>query len=151
MQALKWSKCKFMESNVEYLGHILNGKSLHPSDQKVEAIIDFSASHMKLNFIITLKYSTAMEYLWKIYGLFMLWKPMYTLLKKESPWKWRAQCEEAFVKSKRFLIQSETVVPYDATKPLRLACDTYPFAVVAIVSQRESPLASHMLETIMQK
>lgn len=67
---------------------------------------------------------------------------MYTLLKKESPWKWRAQCEEAVVKSKRFLIQSETVVPYDATKPLKLACDTYPFAVVAIVSHalEEKPI-----------
>lgn len=75
----------------------------------------------------------------------MLLKPMYTRLKKESPWKWRAQCEEAFCKIQNI----------DATKPLRLACDAYPFAVVAVISHamEEKPLAyaSHMLKTIMQK
>lgn len=50
-----------MESNAEYLGQILKSEGLHPSDQQVEAILDFS--HMKLNWILTLKCSTAMEYL----------------------------------------------------------------------------------------
>lgn len=85
----------------------------------------------------------------------MLLKPMYTWLNKDSPLKWRAQCEEAFAKSKRFLIQSETVVLYDATKPLRLACDAYPFAIVAVISHpmEEKPIAyaSHMLKTTVQK
>ena len=37
---LKKSKCTFEVSSVEYLGHIIDAKGLHPSEAKVRAIRD---------------------------------------------------------------------------------------------------------------
>ena len=36
--SLKKSKCVFMTTSVEYLGHVIDAKGLHPSSSKVKAI-----------------------------------------------------------------------------------------------------------------
>ena len=35
---LKRSKCSFLRSRIEYLGHIIDGEGLHPTDEMIEAI-----------------------------------------------------------------------------------------------------------------
>ena len=35
---LKKSKCRFLESSVDYLGHIIDAEGLHTSPTKIEAI-----------------------------------------------------------------------------------------------------------------
>ena len=36
----KKSKCAFMKSNVQYLGHVIDVDGLHPTNDKVKAIMD---------------------------------------------------------------------------------------------------------------
>ena len=36
--SLKKSKCVFMTTSVEYLGHVIDANGLHPSSSKVKAI-----------------------------------------------------------------------------------------------------------------
>ena len=39
---LKMSKCKFLKSEIEYLGHLISGKGISPMKHKVKAISDLA-------------------------------------------------------------------------------------------------------------
>ena len=42
---LKLEKCAFMLPNIKYLGHTISADSLHPSQDKVRAIVDAPVPH----------------------------------------------------------------------------------------------------------
>lgn len=128
----KRAKCKFMESKVEYLGHIVDSEGLHPTDDKVDALVKgpspTNVSELR-SFLGLLNY----------YGRFLkdlstLLHHLHLLLKKESSWKWTSECEKAFAMSKTLLLESKVVVHYDTKKPVRLACDASPYGVGAVIS-----------------
>lgn len=62
--------------------------------------------------------------------------PLHTLLRKELNWTWGCEQEEAFVKSKKLLQSSATLVHYDPTEPLILACDASLYGVGAVLSHK---------------
>lgn len=141
---VKRAKCKFMESRVEYLGHIVDSEGLHPTDEKVEALVrapsPTNVSELR-SFLGLLNYYGRF-----LKGLSTLLQPLHALLKKESPWKWTPECEDAFTKTKRLLLKSKVVVHYDTRKPVRLACDASPYGVGAVISHimedgKEKPIA----------
>jgi len=141
---VKRAKCKFMESRVEYLGHMVDSEGLHPTKEKVEAILNAprptNESELR-SFIGLLNY----------YGRFIknlssLLQPLYALLKKDRPWKWTAECDQVFKKATNQLLESTAVVHYDTKKPMRLACDASPYGVGAVISHimengEEKPIA----------
>ncbi|UYV67323.1 K02A2.6-like, partial [Cordylochernes scorpioides] len=64
-------------------------------------------------------------------------EPLHRLLNKRNCWKWKEVEDRAFREAKN-LIQSDLVLtPYDARKPLVLACDASPFGVGAVLSHVE--------------
>lgn len=127
---VKRAKCRFMESKVEYLGHTMDSESLHPTDEKVDAIVKApsptNVSELR-PFLGLLNY-----YACFLRSLSTLLQPPYSLLKKESEWRWTPKWEEVFTKTKRLLLESQLVVHYDTKKPLRLACDASPYDVGAV-------------------
>ena len=44
--------------------------------------------------------------------------PLRNLLKKDTPWKWSKDEEDAFVAAKELILNSQTLVHYDHTLPL---------------------------------
>ena len=112
---VKRSKCKFMTDNVEYLGHIGDSEGLHPTEEKVKAIVNATNVTELRSFLGPLNY----------YGRFMKnlsmqLRPLHELLKRESVWKWTSECEAVFKSAKDHLLQSTIVVHYDTKKPLKL-------------------------------
>ena len=72
--------------------------------------------------------------------------PLHDLLQKDRPWMWTEECGSVFVKSKQQLQESSLLVHYDLKKPLRLACDAFPYGAGALNSHvvedgSEKPLA----------
>ena len=59
--------------------------------------------------------------------------PLDNLLKRNVPWRWKTE-EEAFVNAKKLLLDSKTLVRYDDSMPLYLACDASSYGAGAVLS-----------------
>ena len=115
---VKKSKCQFAEKEVQYLGHRIDAEGLHPMKDKVRAIKDAkmpkSVSESKTFLGIVTCYHRFIS---------NMFAPLYDLLKKNKPWKWTCECEDAVDKVKAHLSSEQVLVHYDTTKPLPLATD----------------------------
>ena len=105
---VKRSKCEFMRSSVNYLGHKIDADGLHPLSDKIEAIAKAPApsSVQELR-----SYLGILTY----YGKFLpnlstTLHPLYELLKKDVPWSWGSAESKAFAASKDLLNFSLTMI-----------------------------------------
>ena len=131
---LKKEKCVYMVPEVEYLSHKINSEGLQPSDSKVAAIVEApppkNVSELKA-FLGMVNY----------YGKFLpnlstMLAPLYRLLRKETPWQWRGEQQQAFDEVKKLLQSPNLLVHFDGDKPIVLACDASPYGVGAVLSHR---------------
>ena len=152
---LKREKCAFMLPEVEYLGHSISARGLHPLASKVRAIADAptpsNVSQLK-SFLGMLNY----------YGRFLpdlatLLAPLYALLQSARKWSWEEPQEKAFNQAKKLLTTSELLTHFDPKKSVILSCDASPYGVGAILSHQmddgsERPIsfASRTLSTAEQ-
>ena len=129
---LNQQKCKFKRSSVTYLGYTIDGEGLHPTEEKLRAIRDAPRP----------KDVTALK---SFLGLIMFYSrflqnhatvlaPLNNLLRKDVKWKWTQAEEKAFQKAKKLLLNSRTLVPYDDSLPLYLACDASSYGAGAVLS-----------------
>ena len=129
---MKKSKCKFMETAVEYLGHRVDAEGLHTTTEKLEVITKAPAPknvRELRSFLGLLNY----------YGKFLpniatLLHPLNRLLQKDRKWKWSAECDQAFQSAKDALTSSKVLVHYDLALPLKLAADASAYGVGAVIS-----------------
>ena len=129
---LKREKCAFMLPEVEYLGHRISAKGLHPLESKVRAIADAptptNISQLK-SFLGMLNY----------YGRFLpdlatLLAPLYELLHSSRRWSWKEPQQKSFQNAKMLLVNSSFLTHFDPKKPVVLACDASPYGVGAVQS-----------------
>ena len=141
---LKRSKCSFMMSSVEYLGHRISAKGIQPTEDKVRAVKD---APVPTNVTQLRSFVGLVNY----YGKFLpnlssVLAPLYALLQKGTQWKWGAEQDKAFHAVKSQLTSDCLLVHFDPQKPLTLACDASPYGVGAVMSHRlqdgsERPIA----------
>ncbi|XP_061774106.1 uncharacterized protein K02A2.6-like [Nerophis ophidion] len=141
---VKKSKCDFGKTQIEYLGHVLDGKGVYPSKNKVIAIYDAPAP-------INVKELRAFLGLVNYYGRFVpqqstILAPLYTLLKDKVKWRWRETEQSAFGKCKELLTSDQVLVHYDPRLPLSLACDASAYGIGAVIQHttpdgHEHPIA----------
>lgn len=129
---VKKSKCTFMKRSVQYLGHRIDATGLHATDDKLKAITEAPSPK---NIQELRSFLGLINY----YGRFIpnlssLLHPLNQLLKRESPWRWSKECEQAFKTAKSKLITPNVLVHYDSSLPLRLAGDASAYGVGAVIS-----------------
>ena len=109
-----------MKSSIEYLGHVIDSKGLHPTEEKVHAIREAptpkNTSELK-SFLGMITYYA--RFLSNLSSRLM---PLYSLLSKQTKWCWSEQQETAFQTAKEAL-QDSLLIHYNDSKPLLLACD----------------------------
>lgn len=132
---LQRQKCTFMQPSVEYLGHRISAAGLHPTEEKVRAIVDApvpkDVTQLK-SFLGLVNY----------YGKFLpqlssTLAPLYALLQKKARWTWGAVQDKAFQEAKGQLTSPCLLVHFDPRKELVLSCDASPYGVGAVLSHRE--------------
>lgn len=141
---IKHSKCAFLQDSVEYLGYRTDAQGLHPTESKMDAIVNAPAPQ---NVTELRSFLGLLNY----YGMFVanlstVLHPLHQLLQADTPWKWTAQCEDAYKGCKQRLLNSKCLAHYDPEKSLRLACDARPYGVGAVMSHvlpsgEEQPIA----------
>lgn len=141
---LNRDKCEFMAKSVAYLGHIVDAQGLHPDPDKVRAINDaprpHSVSELKSYLGLLAYYSKFLP------DLATVLAPLYALLRRDTPWSWTKEREEAFLASKQLLTSAEVLVHFDPELPLLLACDASSYGIGAVLSHQlpdgsERPIA----------
>ena len=124
------SQCEFMVPSVSYLRHHIDQDGLHPSPDKVRAVVEAPRPR-------SVQELRAYLGLLTYYGKFLpdvstVLAPLYQLLKKESQWHWSAKEEKAFRKSKELLTSSKLLVHFDASLLLTLAYNAPAYGVGAV-------------------
>ena len=133
---LKKEKCEFLATSVIYLGHKIDAKGLHPTNDKVDAI---SRAPTPKNCTELKAYLGLLNYYNKLMpNLATELAPLYQLLHKGTLWQWGDQEDRAFKVSKQLLLSSQLLVHFDPTKEIMVACDASGYGIGAVLAHRES-------------
>ena len=95
------SKCKFFQSKVTYMGHVLSADGLSPDPIKVEAIAALKSPTCAKevhSFLGMITYCASF-----IPNLASLTESLRQLIKKDTPWEWNSVQQAAFDRIKRIL------------------------------------------------
>ena len=148
---MKQEKCRFLQTSVEYLRHRIDAARLHPLKDKVKSVKEAptpkSVHQLKAYLGLLSYYSKFLP------NLSSTLYPLYKLLRKNSPWKWGIEQQEAFEASKKLLTSDPFVTHFEPNLKLTLACDDVSeYGIGAVLAHRmedgtEKPIgyASHTL------
>ena len=134
-------KCEFSQSQVKFLGHIIDADGIRPDPEKVAAIADFPAPS---NVTELQRFFGMVNYLGKfIPGLAHKTEPLRQLLRKATTWSWDAPQEAAFQELK-VLLSSETVLAhYSPLHKTTVAADASNAGVGAVLMQDQPDSKRH--------
>ena len=129
---LRKSKCAFLQPSVEYLGHKVDAEGIHPTQNKLQAVLDAPAPknvQQLRSFLGLLNY----------YGNFVanlatILHPLNKLLQKDCRWHWSSECARAFQAAKEGLTSSQVLLHYDPTLPIKVAADASAYGLGAVLS-----------------
>lgn len=132
------AKSKFMESEVEYLGYIINNKGIRPTTERIKAINDFkkpnNVSEMRRYLGIINFYHRFIKNASTI--LAPLNKYLVGAKKRDKrPIEWTAQAEETFQESKKRLTETTLLVHPKENAKLFLNTDASNTAMGAVLEQ----------------
>jgi len=131
---LDLDKCEFDVKRVKYLGMILDvEKGISMDPEKITAVRDWPApSTVKgvRGFIGFANY-----YRDFIQDFSTLAMPLTALTKKDVPFKWTEECDQAFNTMKRAFLSGPALANFDPEAETRLECDASGFAIGGVLSQ----------------
>ena len=131
---LNFSKCKFLQHEVIYLGYRIDKEGIHPIKRKIEAVQKAlppkNVSELR-SFLDSVNYYA--RFIPKIPTRL---RPLYDCLEKQRGFCWTNDCKKAFNEIKTHLISEQFLVHFDPNKQLVLTCDASPVGISAVVCHR---------------
>lgn len=125
-------KCEFFSDSIQYCGYVIDRNGIHKVKGKIDAIQNMprpkNVDEIR-SFVGLINY----------YGRFLknlstTIYPLNNLLKKENPFLWNSDCEEAFNEVKVQMQSDVILAHYDPHKKLVLATDASCYGVGAVLS-----------------
>lgn len=128
---VNYEKCKFLVSELTYLGYKVNSKGISPTEELVKAIRDAPEPQ-------NVEELRAYLGLLNFYGKFIpnlssKLNKLYNLL-RDTPWTWTSEHSKVFGKSKSWVSGESLLVHFDSTKPLSLTCDASNVGIGCVLS-----------------
>ena len=130
---LQPDKCEFLRHEVNYLGHIISEDGVKPDPKKIEAVSKFPRPKKVKN--IKQFLGLAGYYRRFIPDFSKVAKPLTQLLKKDTPFKWAENQENAFNNLKTALMTKPILQYPDFSKPFNLTTDASGYAIGGVLSQ----------------
>ncbi|XP_065074578.1 uncharacterized protein K02A2.6-like [Ochlerotatus camptorhynchus] len=127
----KLEKCHFFQTEIRYLGHIIDRNGICPDPEKLQAIASIPAP---TNVSEVRSFLGAVNF----YGRFVrniheLRHPLDQLLKKDSKWQWNSDCQRSFEQFKQVLQSDMLLTHYDPKLPIIVAADASSTGIGAVI------------------
>ena len=131
---LNRKKCQYLAPQVTYLGYRIDKEGFHPTDEKLQAV---QAAPVPKNVTELKSYLGLLTY----YGRFLphlasTLAPLYSLLHQDVEWQWNMKEQEAFEKSKEFLLSFKVLIHFDPKLPMILACDASSYGIETVLAHK---------------
>ncbi|XP_028165519.1 uncharacterized protein LOC114356506 [Ostrinia furnacalis] len=133
---LKKQKCNFFQKSIEFLGFEISKEGIKPGLQKVQAVSRFSTPTNPHDVRRFLGLSSFFRRFVK--GFALIARPLTSLLKKDTPWRWTSEEDEAFETLKSHLIKRPVLALYDHAAETQLHTDASKVGLAGILLQRSS-------------
>ena len=116
---------------VTYLGYLTDKNGIHPTKEKVQAIVQTPAPTNTTQLRAYLG-------LLNFYRRFLpqaasMLEPLNKLVRSNVPWSWGKEQAAAFAASKEALLQSDVLVHFDPKKPLVVEADSSAYDIGAVL------------------
>lgn len=130
---LNLAKCRFFDTTVNYLGYDISSQGIRPSEAKVLAVREFPTPcnvHEVRQFLGLTGFFRRF-----IKGYGEVARPLTSLLKKDSQWRWTSVEEHAFNFLKEKLIDRPVLALYDPKLETELHTDASSLGIGGILMQ----------------
>lgn len=136
---VKLSKCDFAQTQISYLGYIISGQGVSTDPSKIQSIVDWAVP-------TTLKKLRGFLGLAGYYRKFVkdfgtLSKPLTQLLKKDAPFVWSAEVNQAFQALKHALTSTPVLALPNFQQGFTIETDASDIGIGAVLSQNQHPVA----------
>ena len=124
---LKKEKCAFRQKSYTYLGHVIDAEGIHPTEDKVRAVLNAPAPQ---NVQELRSYLVLIHYYHNfLCNLSTLLAPLHEMTRQNTKWKWGPTQQNAFDESKALLVSSDVLVHYNPELPIILSSDASPYGI----------------------
>ena len=133
---LRFNKCHFLQSKIEYLGHEITGEGIRPGCDKIKAVAEFAAPkdvHEVRRFLGLTSYFRKF-----IMGFAAIAKPLTSLTSKNTPFVWKEQQQNAFDDLKKKLVERPILAIYNRGAETEVHCDASKVGLGGILLQRQN-------------
>jgi len=118
---INWSKCRFLQKSVEYLGHVVENGTIRPSPRKTEAVLRFPKSN---NVKQVQSFINLTSYFRKfIAGYSLIACPLTNLLKANVSFHFGKEEKTAFHELKKLLSNKPVLRLYNPNRETELHTD----------------------------
>ncbi|KAF1326230.1 Pol protein, partial [Globisporangium splendens] len=128
-------KCMFGVDEIPVLGCFVGKNGVRPDPEKIKAINDWPVPTSQKDLRKFLGLATYLHKYSQNYAGII--RPLSSLLKKDVDWKWSDECQGAFVKVKRSLMEAPVLAIADHERPFYVVCDASDFAIGCTLMQRD--------------
>ena len=133
------AKSKFAQTEIQYLGHVVNAQGIRPDPKKVSAVQSWPVPQ---NVHDVRSFLGLCNYFRKFIDHYSsIAVPLTNLTKKSVGWDWTGRCQDAFEKLKRSLIEAPLLRTPDEKKPYEVVTDASDYGLGAVLLQEGHPIA----------
>ena len=130
---LNLEKCKFIQPEVEYLGHIITPQGLRIATRHLKAVEEFPVPTC----VTTVRQFLGLASYYRrfVKSFAAIASPLHALTKKNSRFVWSDECQQAFDNLRQKLLQSPILVYPSFEKEFTLETDASVLGLGAVLSQ----------------
>ena len=133
---LKEVKCNFLKKHIQYLGHIVLGKSITPMPEKLACIQEMPPHKTPKE---VKQFLGLIGYYQKFVPRFSdLARPLNALTRKNVPFEWTPICQESFELLKASLMTEPILTYLDPNLPYVLFTDASKYAWACVLTQEKT-------------
>jgi hypothetical protein len=147
---LKVSKCRFAESSLKVLGHVVDADGIRPDPEKLAAVREFPPCNVVKT--VALKVKKVQSYLGRcsyyrphIKDFSIIARPLILLAKKDAVFEWGPDQESSFNTLKQALLTAPLLAHPNYDLPMEIIPDACGYGIGVVLAQRvngqEHPLA----------
>ena len=132
---LKPKKCEFAKTKVEWPGMIIEENRISMDTGKLKGIWDWPNPTSVKEVRGFLGFGNFYRRFIRHYS--NIAKPLNNTTKKDRPFNWTADCQQAFEELKRRFTKEPVLIMPDQTKPFQIKCDASKYASGAVLTQTD--------------